>query len=805
MTSSGTTLQQAIELGKRAVLLDQEGKHEGAAYFYEQAAVALEEIVATNSIVQSATLAVKANEYKQRATSLRNLYLSSNDMPSLTEEQQSILNNARNSVNKALEVDEMGEHKKALPLYIDAVEVCSSAAKATSDKNLQLKLTKLAMQALNRAEELKMKPQTNKKTASASPAASESAPVEHLSVSNLKVSGAQTYSSEEKKVLEITSMINGREYVPFMAGDLQERFILLSTFSDRHGKLSLSPKQKKSFSRWARAEEISADPKVIENIDCFSIKQTVVSDCSFVASLAVSAQYEKRFNKKLITNIIYPQNKSGMPLYNSCGKYMIRLRINGVSRKVVIDDYLPMGRHGELLCSYSVNRNELWVSLLEKAYMKVMGGYDFPGSNSNIDLHALTGWIPERVALKSSGGEEFKKEELFKKLYDRFHKGDVLVTVATGEMSEAAEVRTGLVSAHAYALLNIQEVKGIRLIMLKNPWSHVRWKGNYSELDANHWTEDLKKQLNYNPESAANFDNGVFWIDYDSLCTFFDVVYLSWNPSLFTHTFSIIGCWNAGSGPVKDLYNIGENPQFSLTVRSPGSAAVWILLSRHITDIDDFRENKEYITVLVYKNKGKRVYYPADPPPYIDGIRINSPHYLCKLLHTQAGVERYTLVISQYEKSNTINYSLRVYSSCPIELKKITNPYRFKDEIRKDGWKGVSAGGCGNNPRTYPNNPKYQFTLEKTSDLLIDLKGPKEFLIGFDVTCISLCDNDSSSGTFTKKSSGAFRSGFVILELENVPAGTYQIVPSTFHPGQEGSFFLTIQSPNQIKLKKIHY
>lgn len=78
-----------------------------------------------------------------------------------------------------------------------------------------------------------------------------------------------------------------------------------------------------------------------------------------------------------------------------------------------------------------------------------------------------------------------------------------------------------------------------RLLKLKNPWSHIRWRGNFSELDLSHWTEELKQALDFDPYSASTFDNGIFWIDYDSLLKFFDVFYMNWNPELFSHTFCL--------------------------------------------------------------------------------------------------------------------------------------------------------------------------------------------------------------------------------------------------------------------------
>ncbi|KAK2956033.1 putative Calpain-type cysteine protease DEK1 [Blattamonas nauphoetae] len=403
------------------------------------------------------------------------------------------------------------------------------------------------------------------------------------------------FSREEQQVLISSSSFHSLTFEPWVDQDVVDsQFIPADRqlFTDPY-VLPLASSQKKHSPVWLRPREIVAyqaqDMAIFGEMNPATIHQTVVGDCSFLSSLSGIALLERRTGKKYLSNLIYPQNRQGVSVYNPIGRYFVRLYFNGCWRRVIIDDKLPCSSSStrspltiatprSLLCSYSTNRNELWVSLLEKAFLKVHGsGYAFPGSMSEVDLYFLCGFIPEKWDLRTDSSSVDQK---WRKLKDGVELNLCIVTISTGEMSAAQEESVGLVSGHAYSLLGCKEMRdGTRLLQLKNPWGHKRWKGRFSETDITNWTPARQREMGYSPQAAQKIDDGIFWIDLDSLLQYFGVCHFSWAPELFPTRSTLHLSWNhLDFGQSREERNF-RCPQLQFFKRK--DQTIWVLAHRH--------------------------------------------------------------------------------------------------------------------------------------------------------------------------------------------------------------------------------
>ena len=655
------------------------------------------------------------------------------------------------------------------------------------------------------------------------------------SVRNSSSQPAAALSSEEIAVLKRSSLITSGLFLPWSEEEAQamDTFSAATPYVDPDGLMKLSPKQIARFYKWARPREImamqgqptGASLDMIRKIEPYKIKQHLVQDCSFIGSLCICAEYERRFKRRLVTSIIYPQDARGNPKISPSGKYMVKLWLNGIPRRVIVDDMLPVDRYGNLLCSYSQVSSglELWVTVVEKAFMKLSGGYNFPGSNSGSDMHALTGWIPERVFFPEDNANIRDFETPTERAWDRLHSassyGDCLITTSMSkDISETEAEKVGLVTGHAYAVLDaIRTQNGLRLLRLKNPWAHSGWNGKFSKEDAISWSDpNLRAEIGYNPTAHSHFDDGVFFIEWEDVCRYFRNVHFSWNPGLFTFRTTLHATWPAEVGAEDDSFNIRENPQYILTLSDQAvqkGATVWVLISRHVTKQEqEGADVSDFLTIHIHRNdrKKEKIRYSGGSSCVYTGAYTNSSHVLVRYDAIGLQDKFLSLVLSQYKKSHDLSYTLSCYCTAPFELGKPTKDPEHITEI-KSQWTQQSAGGPPSSP-TFGTNPMWaihvppevlgssqdgsflQISCTTTRSVAVNLMLVRVDRLGSRVRRIN---NEPAIDT------GDYRHSFAATKLRCVPPGSYTLIVSSYYPGQTGAFTIKLLSTSKIDVKAI--
>ena len=76
----------------------------------------------------------------------------------------------------------------------------------------------------------------------------------------------------------------------------------------------------------------------------------------------------------------------------------------------------------------------------------------------------------------------------------------------------------GLRPRHAYSVLDVRDLEGIRLVRMRNPWGHYSWSGDWSD-HSPIWTPELRDML-----LSGGGDDGVFWIAFQDVLLYFDCI-----------------------------------------------------------------------------------------------------------------------------------------------------------------------------------------------------------------------------------------------------------------------------------------
>lgn len=721
---------------------------------------------------------------------------------------------------------------EALENAINAADTSMRALKLADNPIDRSQLSRRVTQLLQEAEQIKTNTNWRPPGQDAPGLDDESGRAAFIAAREFKEPlNTRTLPRSEQILVLRASMLNGFKFPPWNKEPTPDEFALKDgdePYSDGI-ELSLSDFQREVFDGWKRPSEALPPPAWLSEGDRnpgpsmeypkkIDLVQDAATDCSVVASMCSGVARAERSHAKIMRSVLHPYDpEGGRPLMSENGKYIVRLNFNGCHRKVIIDDTLPTSRTTRVI--HVVDRRNpglLWPALLEKAYLKVRGGYDFPGSNSGTDLWVLGGWIPEQVFLQS---EDLEPDTFWRRVLNAFTYGDVMVTMGTGKISARAEKEIGLAGQHDYAVLDVREFSGQRLFLIKNPWCEgTSWRGRFKESsyvsdEDPSTTEGDGFGIGEPVQSTRDLLNaddqlspGTFWMDLDNVIQNFESIYLNWNPAIFSHRQDLHFAWNLADPTTacRRYASLKAHPQFSVTTQK--RATVWVLLCRHFRGMERSEQDdpnrqdidiRGFISLHAFHSGGNRLLLAekvVEKSNFVD-----SPQNLLKLEHCEGG-KPITIVPGEQElPAVNLTFTLSAWSDAPLTLQEASERYPCNTSI-SGAWQKDTAGGNAHSP-TYSTNPQFSLEVTRKTSISLLLEADNDALnvhlklihgYGQRVRAIRARDIVVDSKDYRRRC--------CIAEVGSVEPGKYTIICSTFEPNQLSMFNIFAETHHPVRL-----
>ncbi|KAI0262230.1 hypothetical protein BC834DRAFT_829325, partial [Gloeopeniophorella convolvens] len=586
-------------------------------------------------------------------------------------------------------------------------------------------------------------------------------------------------------------------------------------YSDPDGLLALSPEQREAGVFWRRPSEMLAGVELLSpGLRPEDIVQRVVADCSLCASIIVCLLHSRTHGSDVPLPTLYPHGTDGALQLSPTGGYELRVLFNGAYRRVsahttavmdLIDDRLPFSPDGRRMCMTTKGRVDMWPSLVEKAFLKLMGGYDFPGSNSSVDIHALAGWIPDYLEVKSPS---FQREQTWSRLVRGFSQGQCVLTVGTDNRPTTDKGRVRLLPAHCYAVTDVKELEdGSRWLTILDSWLPKR--GADSRIDA------LVENLSLDGGDADR--ERVIDIAWDDTCSLFGSICVSWNPRMFKNQLLYHGIWKA-SYLSEARKEESTHQTLRLLIERPkgapnSSEEVWVLLTRHRTDT---HRSSEFISLHVEYDDG----HPDAPRDFADsdtvrmqGVYTDNPHVLVRTsVPPAAGAGTLSLNISYDGAHDDVGFTAAVYSA--LAMRWDAAPRRLPFDAKVAGALTAKTSGGNYTLPTFMLNPQYRLRVAAATGaglqagpaaktrVGVALHAPRD--VPVNVTAVwgrgervfDLAQSDIAA------TSGVYTYGFACF-FADLPPGDFTLAVSAFAPTHQGAFTLLVCSARRVALEPI--